>query len=136
MKKITVFDLRCISAFCATSNFNSFHTKHKPHRAINPIIACNLQQPFTIIHKLMMPNNYITFLACLAACAITDTAAFSHRSSISIRQQLRPSTKAGVGKKMDATSTTTTSLLASSAAPQNDERSDNNPSTKFGSPLR
>ena len=85
----------------------------------------------------MMPkNNYINFLACLAVCAVNDTTAFSHGSSISIsiRQQLRPS-KAGIGSKVDAT-TTTTSLLASSAAPQNDERSDNNPSTKFGSPLR
>ena len=83
----------------------------------------------------MPKNNYINFLACLAVCAVNDTTAFSHGSSISIsiRQQLRPS-KAGIGKKVDAT--TTTSLLASSAAPQNDERSDNNPSTKFGSPLR
>ena len=86
----------------------------------------------------MPKNNYINFLACLAVCAVNDTTAFSHGSSISIsiRQQLRPS-KAGIGSKVDATTTTTTtSLLASSAAPQNNERSDNNPSTKFGSPLR
>mmetsp|Transcript_35239 Transcript_35239/g.85007 ORF Transcript_35239/g.85007 Transcript_35239/m.85007 type:complete len:294 (+) Transcript_35239:81-962(+) len=70
-----------------------------------------------------MPTNF-NLLSCLAACACASRATgFSH-SSVS---SLRPQTTA------TPTSRTPSSLFASSAAPE--ERLDNNPSTKFGSPI-
>lgn len=72
-----------------------------------------------------MPSKRLTPLACLAACA-TQTTAFSHSHS----SLPRPATAA----IYTTSSRSSSALLASSTAPNN-ERSDNNPSTKFGSPL-
>lgn len=71
-----------------------------------------------------MPNNRLVILAsCLAACANNNhqAAAFSHSAMPSSSLRTQPQISSS-------------SLSASSTAP-NEERSDNNPSTKFGSPL-
>lgn len=66
----------------------------------------------------MTPNNRLILLTCLAAACVNRAAAFSATS-----HRPPPSTF------------TSTSLSVSSTAPEPNERSDNNPSTKFGSPL-
>jgi len=66
----------------------------------------------------MLPINTLLTTCLVAVANVGDVAAFSHiRSS-----------------KISHIPQTSTSLLAS-ISPQQDERSDNNPSTKFGSPL-
>lgn len=77
----------------------------------------------------MMPPNHslITLLTCLAvACSSYTTNAFSSSGVIINRNH-----------QLTKTSTSTTTLITqyASLAPEELERSENNPSTKFGSPI-
>lgn len=82
----------------------------------------------------MMPNNRFILFTCLAVSVRHAATAFSHSAIQTSSLPRPPGTKTVVRAS-------TTSLSASSAAPQNNNRknnegrSDNNPSTKFGSPL-
>lgn len=96
--------------------------------SLPPIPYCNHNSSSYFINSrpipipAMMSNKQFILITCLAALNHQATA-FSHSSIISLRP---PST---------AVSTTgTSSSLFASIAP-NEEKSDNNPSTKFGSPL-
>ena len=75
----------------------------------------------------MMPPNHslITLLTCLAvACSSYTTNAFSSSGVIINRNH-----------QLTKTSTTTSITQYASLAPEELERSENNPSTKFGSPI-
>ena len=70
----------------------------------------------------MMPINTLLITCLVAVANVGNIYAFSHTT------QIRSS-------KISHIPQTTTSSLLASISPQQDERSDNNPSTKFGSPL-
>ena len=80
----------------------------------------------------MMPgNNRFALLTFVAACGVFDRAAsFSNSGIARLAPPPKTPTKAVRGTSRRTLSST---LFASSALP--DERPDNNPSTKFGSPL-
>jgi len=66
----------------------------------------------------MLPINTLLTTCLVAVANVGDVAAFSHIRSLKISHIPQ-----------------TSSLLHASISPQQEERSDNNPSTKFGSPL-
>ncbi len=80
----------------------------------------------------MMPdNNRCALLTFVAACGVFDRAASFSNSGIARLAPQPKSPRTAVGGTSRRTLSST--LFASSALP--DERPDNNPSTKFGSPL-
>ena len=78
----------------------------------------------------MMPNNRFILLTFVAACGIFDRAASFSNSAIA---RLAPPKSPRTAVRGASRRTLSSTLFASSALP--DERLDNNPSTKFGSPL-
>ena len=72
-----------------------------------------------------MPKNRLILLTCLTA-SVNHTTAFTQSPIISRRPLTSPAV---------IHTSITSSLSSSSTAPDGDQRSDNNPSTKFGSPI-
>lgn len=91
----------------------------------------------------MAPNNRFVLLSCLAAaCGSSDhhAAAFSSQSSSTSSSRPRrlavSAQTRGVTPPPATTASSSSSFLRASIAPPEDgERSDTNPSTKFGSPI-